>query len=339
MRFNRINFRSVFFTLPILMLVLMSHTVFAGTLSDTYIRLNRMQTGTTTSLRLVFTTSSAGATSISIDFNGSDSSTWTGSSGTVNATQTVSSASCASETSTTALPGSITASGSGSTVTISSVTALSSSHAYCVDLTSSTSLTLPTAGEYHPLITIGSDTKTVALRTITNDQVVVSGTVPPAFNMAFNNNTADSFGTLSSGSVTVAASGHIITINTNAQNGWNIWATSANTGLNSASASHTIPSKTPGTATSLSAGTEGYIIGITNISQGSGSGVTSAGNYTSNGSTTGSGLDTTNRIIASSDGTANAAAITVKEFAAISGSTDAATDYTDTITFIGAGMF
>ncbi len=321
------------------MLTYFVDTANAATLTNSYIRLNRMAAGSQSSFRLVFKTVGSGATSVSVNFNGADATTWTGSSGAVNATQTVSSGSCASETGATALPGSITASGSGSTVTISNVTALSATTSYCVDLTSSTALTMATAGEYHPVITAGADSVTVAVRTVSNDQIVVSATVPPTFNMALSGNTDSFTSNLVPGSVGVTT-GRTVTVNTNAKNGWFAWASSSNAGLTSASASNTIASTTPGTGATLSAGTEGYVFGITSITQGSGGGTTSAvAAYSSNGTTTGSGLDTSIRQIASSTGTANGAVLTVKELAAISSTTKAGADYTDTITIIGAGYF
>jgi hypothetical protein len=315
----------------------------AATLTNSYIRLNRMAQGVGTSFRLVFKTVASGATSVTINMNGADTTTWTTTgSGAVNTTQTVSSASCAADTGATALPGgSLTAAGSSGTITISSVTALSATTAYCVDLTAASAVTNPTAGEYHPVITAGSDSTTVAVRTVGAgaDQIVVSATVPPTFNLALSGNT-DSFTTsLAPGSV-VLTSGKTVTVNTNAKNGWFAWASDSNTGLTSASASHTIAGVTPGTTATLSSGTEGYVFGITGITQGSGGGTTSAATaYNSNGTTTGSGLDTSIRQIASSTGTANGAVLTVKELAAISPTTQPATDYTDTITIIGAGFF
>ena len=65
----------------------------AAGLTNTYLRLNRMSAGTSTSFRLVIKTVGSGATSVAVDLNGADSTTWTGSSGAVNATQAVSSAS------------------------------------------------------------------------------------------------------------------------------------------------------------------------------------------------------------------------------------------------------
>ncbi|HSX35787.1 MAG TPA: hypothetical protein VLH84_02525 [Patescibacteria group bacterium] len=310
----------------------------AATLTNTYLRLNRMAAGQDSTMRLVFKTVGAGATTVVVNMNGADATTWTGSSGTVSTTQAVTGvAGC--DVSATALPGSLSASGSGSSITISGVTALSATTVYCVDLTTANSVHDATAGEYHPTVTVGADSTTVAVRTVTNDQVVVTATVPPTFNLALSGNTDSFASSLSSGSVSVTT-GRTVTVNTNAKNGWFAWASDSNTGLSSAAAAHTISSITPGTGATLSAGTEGYLFGITNIVQGSGGGTTSAvAAYNSNGTTTGSGLDTTIREIASSTGTANGAVLTVKELAAISPTTQPATDYTDTITIIGAGYF
>lgn len=313
----------------------------AGTLSQTYIRTNRMSAGTQTTWRLVFRTVAAGSTTASVNFNGLDGTTFTGSSGTVNATQAISSASCASETGATALPGSLSATGSGSTVSITGITALSATTQYCADFTTATALTLATAGEYHPVVTVGADSTTVAIRTVTNDQIVVTAVVPPLFNLALSANTDTFTSNLSQSAVGVTgATPRTVTVNTNAKNGWFAYASSSNIGLVSASASHTIASTTPGSGATLSAGTEGYIFGVTSITQGTGGGTTSAvAAYSSNGTSTGSGLDTTIRQIASSTGTANGAQLTVKELAAISATTQPGTDYTDTITIIGAGYF
>jgi hypothetical protein len=319
----------------------------AGSLTNTYIRLNRMKSGQTTSFRLVFKTVGSGATSVAVDFNGTDTGTaqWTdgANSGVVNGTQSVSSASCASETGATALPGSITAAGSGSTVTISSVSALSATTSYCVDLTSSSAVTTPTTtGEYHPTVTAGSDSTTVAVRVVSSDQVVVNAVVPPSFNFAIGgcaSNTDNFTANLASGSVGTTG-GCTVTVNTNAKTGWLAWASDSQTGLHSTQAVKTIASTTPGTSATLSAGTEGYAFGVTSITQGSGAGTTSAATaYDATGSAHGSGLDSSIRQIASSTGTANGAVITVKERAAISAVTPAGNDYTDTITIIGAGSF
>jgi len=116
--------------------------------------------------------------------------------------------------------------------------------------------------------------------------------------------------------------------------------------LHSTAAGKTIASSTTNSNTTISNGTEGYVMGVTSVVQGSGSGgTTSASAAFGNGSTgtaanyQGSGLRGTADLIASSTGTANAAQFVTKEFATISGVTPAANDYTDTITFIAAGSF
>ena len=314
----------------------------AATLTNTYVRTNRIKAGNTSTFRLVFKTVGAGATTANIDFNGADGgSAWTSQSGLVNATQAISSASCAAETGATALPGSIAASGSGGVVSITAITALAATTSYCADFTTAAALTLPVAGEYHPVVTVGSDSTIIALRTIAADQISVTATVPPAFNFVLGG-TSDPLGAISTGAVKVST-GVTVTVNTNAKNGWFAYA-SGSGGLTSPSSGGTVASTTPGSGATLSAGTEGYVLGLpaAGINQGTGTGIgtTSAtGGYASNGTTTGSGLDSTIRQIASSTGTAQNAVITLKQLAAISSLTKPGTDYADTVTVIGAGYF
>lgn len=322
----------------------------AAVLTTSYIRLNRMAAGTNTSLRVQFKATSAGATTLAIDFNGADTTTWTGQSGVVNATQTTATAACASETGDTALPGTLSSSGSGSTITTTGITALSAGTTYCVDYTSTSAVTTPTSvGEFHPTITAGSDSTTVAVRVVsgTNDQVVVNAVIGPTFNFVISGcaSNIDNFtANLSAGAVT-STGGCTVTVNTNAKTGWYAWARDSNTGLTSTAASKTIASTTPGTNATLSAGTEGYVFGVTAIGQGTGAGTTSATNAYGNGSGgtagagQGSGLDSTLRLIASSTGSAASATLTTKEAAAINATTPAANDYTDTLTIVGAGNF
>ncbi|MCA9327738.1 hypothetical protein KDA14_04380, partial [Candidatus Saccharibacteria bacterium] len=150
---------------------------------------------------------------------------------------------------------------------------------------------------------------------------------------------SDNLGALTTGSVSVSPSPRTATVNTNAKNGWYVWAKDTNTGLNSASAAATIASTTPGTNSTLSAGTEGYNTGVTS-SHGGGSGTISVATPFVGGATgKGGGLDTTLRTLASSNGTAQNDVLTLTNNAAISSTTAAASDYTDTITVVGAGLF
>ncbi len=333
--------------------------VSAASLSNSYIRLNRMKTGTDSTMRVVFKTASAGATSLTVDLNGTDTGTarWTdaANNGTVNGTQAVAGVSGCDVTA-TALPGSPTASAATSVITVTGFTALSATTLYCFDLTTSNSVHNPTtAGEYHPTITetVGaSDSQTVAVRVVSNDQITVNATVPPTFNFAISGcaSNTDAFTTNLTAATHTSTSGCTITINTNAKNGWYAWAKDSNVGLTSTIAGHTIASVTAGSQSDLNTthGTEGYGLAITSISQGGACagtcGVTSAVtayDSTATGGVNGlvGGVDGTLRNIALSTGIANAATLTVKERANINVTTPAATDYTDLLTVIGAGYF
>ncbi len=181
------------------------------------------------------------------------------------------------------------------------------------------------------------DTASYATASISDDQIVVSATVPQAFSFALSGNT-DALGTLATGSVTSSPTPRTATVNTNAKNGWYVWAKDSSTGLNSVSAAATIASTTPGSNSILSAGTEGYNTGVAS-SQVGGTGTISVAAAFANGANQGGGLDTSLRTLASSNGTANTAVLTMTNHVAISSATPAATDYADTITVVGAGLF
>ena len=333
-----------------------SQTASAATLTNSYIRLNRIKAATTTSVRVVFKAVSSQTANVTIDFNGTDVGVaqWTNATpgGLVNATQTVSTATCVSETGFTALPGSITAAGSGAVVTISSVGATTSGTTYCVDLTSATAVTTPIAGEYHPTITMGTDSITEALRIISNDQIVVTASVPPTFNFVLSGNT-DSFTANLSTSSVVSTTGRTVTITTNAATGWSAWVKGLNASsgaatkgaLKSTSASNfTIPTTNAnalGSAShTLTNNTQDYGLGVTITTDAANGGTVSVDAAYDGSSSKAGVIDPTNfRAIASSNGTANGDVITLTERATIDGSVPAATDYTDTLTVIGAGNF
>lgn len=338
--------------LPAVAIVVTTQKVEAAPLTQSSIRLNRIKASQTTSVRIQFRTASAGATSVAINFNGTDTTTWTGSGGSINATQSTATATCASETGSTALPGSLTASGSGSTITITGVTALAATTTYCVDLTSSTAVTNATVGEYHPTITAGSDSITTAVRTISDDQIVITATVPPTFNFVLSGNT-DSFTSNLSASSVVSTAGRTVTITSNAASGWIAWAKSLNGSsgaptkgaLRSSTASnYTIPTTNAnaiGSAShTLTPGTEDYGLGVTITTDSSGGGTVTVDSAYDGSSTKAGVLDTNNfRPIASANGTTNGDVITLTERATIAGGTPAANDYTDTLSIIGAADF
>lgn len=182
------------------------------------------------------------------------------------------------------------------------------------------------------------DTSSYSTATIANDQIVVTATVPQSFSFSLSGN-ADALGSLSTGAVTVSPTPVTATVNTNAKNGWMVWAKDANSGLSSTLAAATISSTTPGTNSTQAAGTQGYNTGVTST-QTSGTGtITVATPFVGTGTGQGGGLDTSLRPLATSGGTANAAVLTLKNNVAIAATTAAATDYTDTITVIAAGLF
>ncbi len=182
------------------------------------------------------------------------------------------------------------------------------------------------------------DTGAFSTATIVNDTITVTATVAQTFSFALSG-TTDPLGTLPTGSVTTSGTPRTVTVNTNAANGWLVWGKDSQTGLHSTLNGHTIASVTPGVASTLSAGTEGYNTGIANSQTGGTGTITVTAAYADGGLGTGAGLSTTLRTLATSNGTANGAVLTFKNNVAISTTTQAATDYQDIITLTGAGLF
>ena len=182
------------------------------------------------------------------------------------------------------------------------------------------------------------DTGSYSTASIADDQIVVTATVPSVFSFALSGNT-DAIGTLSSSAITSSPTPRTATVNTNARNGWMVWAKDLNTGLTSATASSTIASTTPGTNSTLTNGSNGYKTGVTSSQVGGGGTITVATPFVGGVSGKGGGLDTSLRSLASSNGTADTAVLTLTNNVTISPTQAAAADYTDTITVIGAGLF
>lgn len=182
------------------------------------------------------------------------------------------------------------------------------------------------------------DTAEYSTVSVANDQIAVTASVPQTFSFALSGNT-DALGALSTGAVTTSPTPRTITVNTNAASGWMVWARDASTGLNSPTAISTIASTTPGSNSTLVAGTEGYNFGVTTSQTGGSGTITTTAPFVGTGAGQGGGLDTSLRTLTSSNGTANNAILTLKNNVAISTLTTAATDYADTITVVGAGLF
>jgi len=172
--------------------------------------------------------------------------------------------------------------------------------------------------------------------------VTVTATVPPAFNFAIGSNT-DALGNLTTAGVTSSNTPNTLTVNTNAKNGWTVWAKDSNQGLTSSSAAYTIADNCSGGAGSnsvLAAGSEGYNTGVTQGSQDDGTGnVTVSTIFDGTTTNAGGGLCGNLQSLATSDGTAANSNLAVTNNATIKGSTPAANDYTDVITFVAAGLF
>lgn len=306
----------------------------AAALSQVSVRFDRMKATTATTGTVCAKAANAGQTSVSVTFpTGYTVSTTVGN-------WTTSTTNLAWPTGASAWPtiGATATTATGQVVTWSSG-ALTAGTLYCFNWTNSAALSTAAAGTYTGTVATNVDSATsYATATIADDQIVVTATVAPTFTFALSGNT-DNLGALSAGSVAVSPTPRTATVNTNAKNGWYVWAKDASTGLNSASASATIASTTPGSNSTLAAGTEGYNTGIT-TSQTGGSGTLTVATPFVGGSTgKGGGLDTTLRTLVSSTGTANNAVVTLTNNAAIASTTAAATDYTDTITVVGAGLF
>lgn len=229
------------------------------------------------------------------------------------------------------------------TVTWSSGSLPSTSTTYCFNWTNTAALTTSGAGSVTGTVATNVDSATTFTSTIiADDQIAVSATVPQAFTFTLSGNT-DALGTLSTASVSTSPVPRTVTINTNAKNGWQVWARDANTGLTSPTASKTIASgqgATPvATNFTMTNNSEGYNTGVTQTQVGGSGTLTVAAPFVGTAAGQGGGLDTTLRTLVTSTGTADTAVLTIKNNAAISGTTPAATDYADTITVVGAGLF
>jgi hypothetical protein len=315
-------------------------TATAGSLTQTVVRFDRLQTSTNTTGTVCAKPSTA-ATEASVQVVFPTGYTL-GAAGTF----TVNTTNLAWPTGGTAWPGIATASNvTSQTVTFSS-SDLTVGTLYCFNWTNGAAVQVKSSATSSNSGTVTTrdsvpatiDSASYSTASLSSDQISVTASVPQAFSFALSGS-SDALGNLSTGSVSTSPTPRTVTVNTNAPLGWMVWARDASTGLNSPTASATIASTTPGTNSTLAAGTEGYNMGVT-TTQGGGSGTVSVpAPFTGTGAGQGGGLDTTLRLITSSTGTANNAVLTLKNNAAISALTASATDYTDTITVVGAGMF
>ena len=254
-----------------------------------------------------------------------------------------------------AMPGIATATGVSSQEVTFPITDLTAGTTYAFFITGG--LTNPAAGSYtwdvKTQATGPADIENtgVALRVVADatnpdgDQVLINAVVPPTLNCTLSANTTSFTTDLSVGAVTSTTAVNY-TVVTNASNGYSVWVQSANAGLTSTAASHTIATAGTvdnGSVSTLSAGTEGYVLDI-DINTDSGTAgtgtVTIDGDFNGTGTDDGGALSSTALLeVANADGLTDGDILDLVMKAAIAGTTPAGTDYTDTHTYVCAGNF
>jgi hypothetical protein len=175
-----------------------------------------------------------------------------------------------------------------------------------------------------------------------SDQVVITASVPPTFTFDLDANIE----TILTSLTTPVSALNVVhgTVRTNAHNGYGIWMRNANaSGLASALTGTSIPKAgAPGTFSTLIGGTEGYVVGIRANTNTSGT-LSISGNYDDGVSVNGGGNPVTTAYDPIAAGTAPVGGagdvITITGKAAISATTAAANDYTDTLTLTAAADF
>ncbi len=252
----------------------------------------------------------------------------------------------------TAWPGINTATTvSSQTVTFPS-TDLTVGTLYCFNWANSAAVTTSTAGndKVGTITTRASGPTTIdstqyATSIISNDQIVITATVPATFTFSLSANT-DTFASPLSTTAQLS-NGVTATVATNAAAGWVVWVKSANAALNSVSTGATIATtgSIDDTVTSLTAANYGYLLDATftdSATSGTGTVTQAAGygqEYDGNSSNTGGTLSTAFQPVAAGSGVTDGDTVVLKELARVSAVQAAATDYTDTLTVVAAGRF
>lgn len=188
-----------------------------------------------------------------------------------------------------------------------------------------------------------------AVDIVANDQITVTAVVPPIFTMDLSGNT-DPFQSDLSTSATIYTSGITASITTNAPNGWVAWVQDANQGLKSALAgNYTIPTVSAGSPANTALATDTQQYGsygtVANAPVGSCTPTIDplydphvAVTPTTVGTLSGNFL-TFATCTGAAPATADNTQITITEGANINASAPAGSDYTDILTFVGAGNF
>lgn len=331
---------------PLLAAPFLQQTTSAASLTDTYIRLDRMKTNTTdVDVMVVFTVPAGNSGTedrVEVTFPGASYFT-------VDATPTITSTGCPGGT--TALPGSFTVAGASQVVTVTGVTNLSASTTYCfiidtgVDTGASAIPNSPVSAGVATIKTKNGgtdiDSTQVGLKTVTDDTVVVNATVPPYLQFTLSGNT-DTLA-LDAGAIVSSGSARTVNIKTNSANGWVGWVKSLNAGLSSVNTGTTIASggSVDGTPTTLTAGSEGFGLDASTITDSVTAGTGTVfvdGEYNGSSNQVGT-LTTSYNRFAYADGPTDDDFVTLRLRSTISALTKAASDYTDTLFVIGAGNF
>lgn len=145
---------------------------------------------------------------------------------------------------------------------------------------------------------------------------------------------AVAFGSLTTGSVTTATDKIWLDFGTNAQAGGGVYVTDTNSGLFSTGSNHTIAS----VSTDLAGAGEGYGLQIASVTESGGGPFSKVSPYNLAGENVGL-LDTSTRQILSSTLPIQAGRAGVYVKAIRQGTTPAASDYTDTLTFTATAAF
>jgi hypothetical protein len=260
---------------------------------------------------------------------------------------------------TTAFPGigaaTPTVSGQEVTYTFSGSQTVTGGTTYCFNFGAGLTPRTTAASNLTGLLTLtdssapATETSNYATATITDDQIVVTATVPAIFTFSLGANTA-ALGTLAAGTVS-SATGVAVSIGTNAANGYEVWTKGANNDgggysyLNSPSTSAQINRVSGATSNatpeSLSSTNYGYVVDADltlDSSVGSGT-LTIAGEYNGTDTLSGGTVANTFQTIASSTGTTDGDTVTMVVRARVNAAQAAAADYTETLTVVGAGKF
>lgn len=250
------------------------------------------------------------------------------------------------DTGVTLLPGTLVAARVGtSEIDITGVTDLTVGTTYGFNI--SPGVTTPAAGTANDIVrstTSGDvtiDETTVASRWITNDQIVITAIVPPSFTFTISGNT-DVFTTNLSSTAISTTNGRTISATTNAAKGWTGWVKSANAALTSATTGESIGTTgvVGGAVVPCALGTDCYILDVGISATGTGSGaLTVATSYAGVGTTDGGALSTTFQPFVYRTGKTNGDYLLLYARAGMIATKAAATDYTDTLTVVGAGNF